>query len=108
MNTKSFKKFNMKSQCRFCFLAGFLHFRNPLAGWQFLNGLQKQRWQAGFWLHQCVLRNSLAGSKKRFLFPESVLYLSGLRNLAYYIKPFLLSVSLKALFYYLQYSPKVW
>jgi len=33
----------------------------------------KQRWQAGFWLHQCVLKNSLAGSKKRFLCPGSVL-----------------------------------
>jgi len=33
-------------------------------GWQFLNGLEKQRWQAGCWLHQCVLRNTLAGSKK--------------------------------------------
>jgi len=27
-------------------------FRNSLAGWQFFNDLWKQRWQAGFWLHQ--------------------------------------------------------
>ena len=32
-------------------------------GWQFLNGLQKQGWQAGLLAHPCVLRNTLAGSK---------------------------------------------
>jgi len=36
-------------------------------GWQFLNGLWKQRWQAGCWIHQCVLRNTLAGSNVWFL-----------------------------------------
>jgi len=35
-------------------------------GWQFLDGLQKQRWQAGCWLDQCVLRNTLTGSKRSF------------------------------------------
>jgi len=34
----------------------------------------KQRCQAGFCLHQCVLRNSLAGSKKRFLCPGTTLW----------------------------------
>jgi len=34
----------------------------------------KQHWQAGFWLHQCVFRNSLAGPRKWFLCPGSVLY----------------------------------
>ena len=43
-------------------------------GWQFLNGLQKQRWQAGCWLHQCVPRNTLAGSKTWFLCPGMILY----------------------------------
>jgi len=43
-------------------------------GWQFLNGLSKQRWQAGCWLHQCVLRNMLAGSKTWFLCPGMTLY----------------------------------
>jgi len=43
-------------------------------GWQFLNGLQKQNWQAGCWLHQCVLRNTLAGSKTWFLCPRMTLY----------------------------------
>jgi len=32
-----------------------------LGGWQFLNGLYKQRWQAGCLLHQYVLRNTLVG-----------------------------------------------
>ena len=41
--------------------------------WQFLNGSQKQRWQAGCWLHQCVLRNTLAGSKTWFLCPGMTL-----------------------------------
>jgi len=49
-----------------------LRAQNLLAGWQFCNGLQL--WQAGFWLHQCVVRISLAGSKKWFLCPGSVLY----------------------------------
>ena len=43
-------------------------------GWQFLYGLQKQRWQAGFWLHQYVLRNTLAGSNRWFLCPGTLLY----------------------------------
>ena len=51
-----------------------MYFKNLLAGWQFLNGSYKQRWQAGFWLHQYVLRNSLAGSKKQFLRSGSILY----------------------------------
>jgi len=32
-----------------------------------LAALPKQRWQARCWLHQCVLRNMLAGSKTWFL-----------------------------------------
>jgi len=47
-----------------------------LAGWQLFNGLQKQRWQAGCWLHQCVLRNSLGGSFRWFLCPGTTLYSS--------------------------------
>jgi len=43
-------------------------------GWQFLNSYKKQRWQAGCLLHQCVLRNTLAGSKTWFLCPETLLY----------------------------------
>jgi len=43
-------------------------------GGSFFNVLQKQRWQAGFWLHRCVLRNSLAGSKKRVLCAGTTLY----------------------------------
>jgi len=35
----------------------------------------KQSWQAGGWLHQCVLRNSLAGSFRWFLCPRTLLYL---------------------------------
>ena len=42
-------------------------------GRQFLNGLYKQRWQAGCWLHQCVLRNTLAGSKTWFRCPGMTL-----------------------------------
>jgi len=42
--------------------------------WQFLYGLQKQRWQAGCWLYQCVLRNTLAGSKTWFLCLRMTLY----------------------------------
>jgi len=34
----------------------------------------KQRWQAGCWLHECVLRNTLAGSKTWFLCPGMTLY----------------------------------
>ena len=41
-------------------------------GWQFPHGLQKQRWQAGCWLNQCVLRNTLAGSKTWFLCPGTL------------------------------------
>jgi len=33
----------------------------------------KQRWQAGCWLHQCVLKNTLAGSKTWFLCPGTIL-----------------------------------
>jgi len=36
-------------------------------GWQFLNSVQEQRCQAGCWFHQCVLRNTLAGSFRWFL-----------------------------------------
>jgi len=66
------------------FLAGFLHctLETRWLGWQFLNGLKKQettrnnqRWQAGCWLHQCVLRNTLAGSFRCFLCPEMTLSL---------------------------------
>jgi len=45
-----------------------------LLGCQFLNGLSKQRWQAGCWLHQCVLRNTLAGSFRWFICPGMTLY----------------------------------
>jgi hypothetical protein len=38
-------------------------FRNWLAGWQFLDGFQKQCWLAGLLAHKCVLGNTLAGSK---------------------------------------------
>jgi len=34
----------------------------------------KQRWQAGFWLYPCVLRNSLDGSFRWFLCPRTTLY----------------------------------
>ena len=47
-------------------------------GWQFLYGLQKQRSQAGCWLHQCVLRNTLAGSKTWFLCARNAIVLFGL------------------------------
>jgi len=43
-------------------------------GCQLLNGSWKQCWQAGCWLHQCVLRNSLAGSFRWFLCPGTLLY----------------------------------
>jgi len=33
----------------------------------------KQCWQAGYWLHQRVLRNTLAGSKTWFLCPGTLL-----------------------------------
>jgi len=33
----------------------------------------KQRWQVGCWLHECVLRNTLAGSKTWFLRPGILL-----------------------------------
>ena len=57
-------------------------------GWQFLNGLWKQRWQAGCWLHQCVLKNTLAGSKPWFLWAGTLLYHSCThepRNGAFYL-----------------------
>jgi len=34
----------------------------------------KQRWQAGRWLHQCVLKNSLAGLFRWSLCPGTTLY----------------------------------
>jgi len=40
----------------------------------------RQRWQAGCWLHQCVLRNTLAGSKTWILCPGMTLYDSAIKN----------------------------
>ena len=43
--------------------------------WQFLYGLYKQRWQAGCWRHQCVLKTTLAGRKRWVLCPGMTLYI---------------------------------
>jgi len=44
--------------------------RISLAGVAVSQWLMKQRWQAGCWLHQCVLRNTLVGLKHGFYEPE--------------------------------------
>jgi len=46
---------------------------NRWLGGSFLIVYRKKCWQAGFWLYQCVLRKSLAGSKKRFRCPGTTL-----------------------------------
>jgi len=66
---KSLKKSNMKSEYRNIFLAGFLHctLETRWLGGSFFNVHRNNAGRLGSGLHQCVLRNSLAGSKQQFL-----------------------------------------